>query len=483
MSESQEVLRHNLNHISVPDKARYIEILRSREEFVFKSFLPVEEKCHFERYNFMHKDGKLGIVYDTKAEIFSLSAKASVLALTLSVIGCKENAGAHAEFAADGATVSSGASGGSVAAMPTKKETAPDKYGKQGKRKNGSSTKSDTPLSDAAEKKEFASRREKDNKKTQPAKSPTAKKKETAPARTVASAEKQNAVAQTQNQPATPAEPPEYKNGFSIKKCPGQRFEAILKRIRGLKGVAVTEEVANNGDKGVVSYRISDKYKQQKCLLRYASAKQTVQLQGKWSNLFGEVQVILNSGSGFKEAVDSHMELTGESKRASTVQRSLRKLLPDAFELLSEQSKINLGIGMVDIGNQEVKLSDYSVLLVPPYRGLERFIFDLQQARGIAVKMIGQAYEKDDLGRYRLKGVYRKKMGIVYSEVMSALYTEYFEKRNFYAHSDNTDDSGMSRVIGDKATAKSIFDHLCEIINYNGKKLKEIGFTMEKEKN
>lgn len=169
-------------------------------------------------------------------------------------------------------------------------------------------------------------------------------------------------------------------------------------------------------------------------------------------------------------------------KVSASVMRKLRKLLPDAFDLLGEQSKTDLGIGMTDIGNENVKLSDYSVLLVPPYRGLERFIYDLQQAREITVKMIGQAYEKNDSGRHVLKQCYRKKNGIVYSEVMSALYVEYFEKRNFYAHSDNSL-SGASRVINDKAAAKKIFDGLCEIINYNAKKLKETGFAISPEKN
>lgn len=170
------------------------------------------------------------------------------------------------------------------------------------------------------------------------------------------------------------------------------------------------------------------------------------------------------------------------AKVSASVMRKLRKLLPDAFDLLGEQSKTDLGIGMTDIGNENVKLSDYSVLLVPPYRGLERFIYDLQQAREITVKMIGQAYEKNDSGRHVLKQCYRKKNGIVYSEVMSALYVEYFEKRNFYAHSDNSL-SGASRVINDKAAAKKIFDGLCEIINYNAKKLKETGFAISPEKN
>ncbi|MDE6398477.1 MAG: hypothetical protein K2L51_04060, partial [Clostridiales bacterium] len=160
-------------------------------------------------------------------------------------------------------------------------------------------------------------------------------------------------------------------------------------------------------------------------------------------------------------------------------ERGLKKLLPVSYALLGAQSKKDLAAGMVDLGNDKVRLSDYSVLLVPPYRALERFIYDLQQLRGISVKMIGQAYEKNDEGKHVLKQCYRRKTGIVYSEVMSALYCEYFANRNFYAHSDNTE-TNAGRTIPDKASAKAVFDKLCEIIEYNGKKLTEIGFGGDK---
>ena len=92
--------------------------------------------------------------------------------------------------------------------------------------------------------------------------------------------------------------------------------------------------------------------------------------------------------------------------------------------------------------------------------------------------MIGQGYEKDDDGNYRLKSGYRKRIdSVVYNEVMSALYTEYFARRNFYTHSDFSGD-GAPRIITDKQEVKRIFDHLIEVLNYNGKKLKEIGFTI-----
>ena len=119
------------------------------------------------------------------------------------------------------------------------------------------------------------------------------------------------------------------------------------------------------------------------------------------------------------------------------------------------------------------------MLFRSPYRGLEKFISDLQRARGIEVKMIGQGYEKDDDGNYRLKSGYRKRIdSVVYNEVMSALYTEYFARRNFYTHSDIYD-AGVPRIISDKAEAKKIFDRLIAVIDYNSKKLKEIGFSLK----
>jgi len=169
-------------------------------------------------------------------------------------------------------------------------------------------------------------------------------------------------------------------------------------------------------------------------------------------------------------------------KKVAEAQRKLKRKIPEAFEYMSEQSKIDLAIGFADIMNDDVKLSDYSMLLVPPYRGLERFIYDLQVAKNIEVKMIGQAFEKDALGQYKLKtGYMRRIKSVIYNEVLVALYTEYFNKRNFYAHSDNTLASS-SRFISDKMVVKQIYQDLIELINYNCKKLKEIGFLYEPKK-
>ncbi len=311
MAEEKGIARQNISNVTAEEKERRLAALKACRGFSLKSFLPTSENCHFERYNFACGKEKLSVVYDTKAQMLTLTAQAELLERSTKAMQPKKNR-------KSGDNVSLRAS---EASSPI------------------SSTKPVKPVN-----------------KQKPQKTPRPQKK---------------------------VPPPQEK----------------------------------------VSAKVS-----------------------------------------------------------ASVMRKLRKLLPDAFDLLGEQSKTDLGIGMTDIGNENVKLSDYSVLLVPPYRGLERFIYDLQQAREITVKMIGQAYEKNDSGRHVLKQCYRKKNGIVYSEVMSALYVEYFEKRNFYAHSDNSL-SGASRVINDKAAAKKIFDGLCEIINYNAKKLKETGFAISPEKN
>ena len=161
--------------------------------------------------------------------------------------------------------------------------------------------------------------------------------------------------------------------------------------------------------------------------------------------------------------------------------RLLRKYLSSvSLRYLSEASRLDLSNGLTDIANVP-RLSDYSVLLITPYRALEKLIYDLQQAEGINVKMIGQAYEKDDEGRYTLKKGYRKRINsVVYSEVMAALYTEYYVTRNFYTHAENAADS-RSRGISDKAEAQKILRNLLAVIDYNCKKLSEIGFAISEE--
>lgn len=184
-----------------------------------------------------------------------------------------------------------------------------------------------------------------------------------------------------------------------------------------------------------------------------------ITLKGAQSGLYNEVKTKLESKSDLK---------------------LLKKYVPTALRYLSESSKIDLSNGISDLNNV-VRLFDYSVLLMAPCRALEKFIYDLEHAQNINVNMIGQAYEKDDNDNYLLKKGYLKRIrSVIYSEVMTALYTEYCTTRNFYLHSDNSADS-KSRGISDKAEAQRILNRLLSVIEYNSIKLSEIGFTVEGE--
>lgn len=256
---------------------------------------------------------------------------------------------------------------------------------------------------------------------------------------------------------------------FTIKKFGKQRAENVLTAIKENKRMRLKQTYS---DPEVSTYYICEG--KDKASLRVDEEK--IMLSGAKSRLFDEIQLIISQACDYKTAISTHIKLAGEEKRAFEIERQLRKKLPDAYDLLGEQARIDFAIGVIDIDNSTAVLYDYSTLLIPCFRGLERFIFDLQRAQGIEVKMIGQAYEKEN-GSYVLKSGYRRKIPfVVYAEVMAALYTEYNSQRNFYAHSDGLDEK--SRIITDRAQVKEIFNQLMREINYNGKKLKEIGFSI-----
>ncbi len=222
--------------------------------------------------------------------------------------------------------------------------------------------------------------------------------------------------------------------------------------IRWLKESGVKVRAGKVTAAGEKSFGIINAAKE-KASITYAQ-NGTVSIQGKKSKLFEEI------GSQFSERYD---------------RKILKKYLPVSSKHLSESSKIDFSNALSDL-DKVSGLSDYSILLVGPYRALEKFIFDLQHERGIQVKMIGQAYDKDSSGKYILKRAYQKRIGsVVYSEVMVSLYEEYFKTRNFYTHSDNAALS-HSRGIQNKDDLKEILMRLVALVEYNCKKLEEIDF-------
>ena len=286
--------------------------------------------------------------------------------------------------------------------------------------------------------------------------------------RKVTTAEKSATDGQTKGRKDEKAD---KSSNFIITKVAPERENELVKKLKANKNMRYKLTTADDGTK---VYSISSQ--KERAIIRYSGGN--LQLNGTRGDLFSELQLIMSQISDYKTAIKSHIRSTGEEKRAGEVGRQLKKKLPNAIEFLSEQAKIDLAIGIIDINNSAVVLSDYSTLLIPCFRGLERLIFDLQHAQGIVVKMIGQAYEKVD-GNYVLKYGYRRRIpSVIYAEVMAALYTEYYMHRNFYAHSDGGYDN-ISRVITDKQQIMTIFNHILEVINYNGKNLKEIGFSIK----
>ena len=286
-----------------------------------------------------------------------------------------------------------------------------------------------------------------------------------------------NEAKPTLKQEVKKTETEEIAGDFSLKKFTAGRFDEVINKLKKDKKRYKVEQEGVT-DKGktteLVSYVIKSNDKKLK--LRFMPKKQIVQLQGKHGKTFSELQILLSEETDYKAAVDAHIEQSKEDKKATEVERQLKKMIPTAFKYLSDQSKIDFTIGVIEVLNNNNKHYDYSMLLMSPFRGLERLIFDVQKAQNIVVKMIGQAFEKEN-GKHVLKASYRRKINsIVYAEVLSALYGIYFETRNYYTHTDSDGEEG--RMITSREEVKAIFTKILETVEYNCKKLSEIGFTI-----
>lgn len=381
-----------------------------------KKFVPTSEISHLERYQYTLGVEKVTLVYDTKAKMLTVDAKAPVL---------------------DGLKKLMPQSRPPVDYMPREIVIAAKPKPPQVQQAGSGNQQAKPPTQDnSAEKKPRAVKKPKKQ-----------KAKPVADVKPQVSENADKPAGETKNKPAE-----NTSESFSLPKVAKNRFEWCVKMINELPDVKMKQSSGNGSAEG--AYQISSDAG--KLAMTYAKT-QTVTLQGKPGKLFDDVKTILSTKSDL---------------------RVLKKYLPTGIRYLSEPSRIDLSNGINDLAGN-VRLSDYSVLLIAPYRALEKLIYDLQQTEGINVKMIGQAYEKDDTGKYMLKKGYTKRIGsIVYSEVVTALYTEYFAIRNFYTHSDNSAES-QSRNISNKAEAQNILKKLLGVIEYNCKKLSEIGFSLE----
>lgn len=433
--------RKNFIKFSEGDFNAFIQNLKANPTYIYRAHNPADSVTQ-DRYTFTKNGNRVSVVYETKAQTLIITAPSKIIDEVISFVPQTAEKQEQAKQTAD-------------KKQPPEKPTNAAKSNADNKQQPEKSANADKKAQtiEKATKKELNAAKQSADKKQPPEKATDIVKQK---------ADK-NRISETKKRNKDNKEQP-----FTVKKVTVERVNELIKKIKASKNMRYKA----TSDSGVKTYAVSSGTA--KATLRYAGGD--LQLTGDKSDLYSELQLMMSQLSDYKTAIKTHIKLTGEEKRASEVQRQLKKKLPAAFEFLSEQSKIDLAIAILDIGNPAVVLSDYSTLLIPCFRGLERLIFDLQHAQGIVVKMIGQAYEKED-GNYVLKSGYRRKIpSVIYAEVMAALYTEYFRQRNFYAHSDGGYDN-MSRIITEKQQVQSIFNHILEVINYNGKKLKEIGFS------
>ena len=390
-----------------------------------KKFVPTSGVSHLEVYQYLSpSDEKITLVYDTKARILTVDASpAAMSALRPFLPAPAQKRDASAEI--------------KILPEPRKQQPAQKQDHAQSVRSVTKQEKPAQPIKkENAQPVKPASKQEKptpERKSAKPSKKPSGKK---------ASGKSEAAVGKS-----------DAERSETLKNVGAKRLDWAVNDMKTLDGVRV--KAVKSAD-GVKEWRFTDAQKH----------SVVVRQKGGGAVLTGSAGMLMT---------ELRDRLAGKCDM-----RLLRKHLPVALRYLSEPSKIDLSNGLTDIANV-TRLSDYSVLLMAPYRALEKLIYDLQQAENINVKMIGQAYEKDDEGRYRLKKGYLKRIdSVIYPEVMAALYTEYFAIRNFYTHSDNSAES-QSRGISDRAEAQKILRNLLEIIEYNCKKLSEIGFTVAEE--
>ncbi|MGN1093786.1 MAG: hypothetical protein ACI4SC_02270 [Candidatus Neoclostridium sp.] len=443
----------------IPKKKDYKNVGKSAIEFPpqlakhgyeLVSHVSPTEKSHFDRFGLVKSGKRVIIVYDVKAAMLSITA-------------FDEQFGEVCSLWEKFSTVGSSKD---VAPKAVKKPTsAADQKNEKKKENNIKSPKQN---------KSEQSKPQQQNKPEQSKPQQQNKSEQNKP-------QQQNKPEQSKPQQqikpdqTKSAEQP-LKNDFSLKKYTVERFDSALKSLKNVKIKYKLKSRQGSGAARVDVYEVSEG--KNKLTVTYMPEKQVLQIQGKATDFSRSVQTYFSEGGDYKSAVKAHIEQKQTDEKAADVEKRLKKYLPIASSLLSAQAKIDFSIGIVDLLSGNIVLSDYSSLLIPPYRGLEKFIFDLEQAQGIKVKMVGQAYEKNEEGAYVLKALYRKRIGsIVYAEVMAALYTEYNSTRNYYVHSGP---QMQNKVINDKNQAIAIYENMLAVVEYNAKKLREIGFTMKK---
>ncbi len=435
-------------NVSYENYLKFSADVQSKLRFTKVTHTPHSDRNQFDKHGFLANGRKVVVSYDIKANILSLTAQEDAMKKMLSLAKALSSVESKKE---------------AVTGKPTAKRVQNEKQVDKKKEKqvaersakSAQKKKSDVKADKKARKQADPPKPERKGKaqdkkqESKPTKQPAGKKSVSDKAKT-AKKQKQLTIA---------------ADGVLIRDCYSLAFTNALQAIRADEEVRINTLRAGNLGKDNET-------------TRYTLIKNGKETQLEFYPAAGELRL---SGEGAREFKQPFIEFGGMEEQVkqkatrangSRYDKLLKTKMPTAYGYLSESERNDFGAGYDELSKAKDHY-EYSMFLLSPFKGLENFIIDLQAKQAISVKMIGQAYDKDGKGNYILKECYRKKCGIVYSEVLVALYGEYYAKRNHYAHADGT---GAHRI-KNKAQAVAILDELFAIVEYNCKKLQEIGFN------
>lgn len=421
-------LRYNISPCSADETQAFIS--RIGAEYILRSAVMADEKSHYDRYSYVRNDSRVAVVYDTRAQVVSITAPEAYSEELLGVFGT------------DGKTVKRSTVPAQTAqnASPRQNKTATAADQKPAPRFNRSIS---VDTENGTRAKIFVESKKPDR-------------------------------AYAQQKPAYRADDQQERNlpRATVQPAPPIAVKKASPPIAHSAVISAKSKLATSGATGARKPHATISFGDEDDVKRGTST-----LTRSGTGLYAELAA-KPAGRVASDAEPKKQSAPPKQKPAAKndPNAQLRRWLPTAYDYLPEQARNDFANGIHDFYQAKLQPKDYSGTLMLPYRGLEGFVVGLQRAKGIKVKMIGQAFDKDDAGNYILKRCYTQRINsVIYDEVMVALYGEYFKMRNFIVHTDNVD-GGASRSISDRTVAKGIFDNILRVVEYNAKKLKEIGF-------
>lgn len=440
---------------------------------------PYSAKNHFDKFGYLDKGKKVVVVYDVKAKIMSVTAHDnSMKALEQIAKGfnaSKDKNGAKTE---NKQPDNKKADNSKQPPKPAKTEEkkAENSNNKSAEKQQQSFEKNDNKKQEKfnkveqnkvkkdgkLDKKQKANNQEQqkqkdknDNKK--PLKNANNQKENKAK-----DVKNQNSVTKANNQSTADKNSPCVINQYYP-----LSFNNAMQSLRNEEGVVINtlKTLSRSSENETIRYAIS----KNGCSgeIEYMTKKGTLTIKGSVANEIK--QIFLALGGEVKQSNPQ------QKSNAINYEKILSTRLNSALKLLSAGQKNDLGAGFDELEKAQSHY-EYSMFLLSPFKCLENFIFDLLKSENIQVKLIGQAYDKDKNGKHELKDCYKKRCKVVYAEVLSALYEEYYSSRNHYTHSPD----GKEHKISKKADAQNVLKNLMNVLEYNCKKLEEINYTVKR---